>query len=91
MATTTCACWAPTTKPTRPSAIQFSVVPNEWNEDRRTIHSGNSITGNLCWSVPTDELPYLRMFDHESTNTGAADLYWWLRRSGAPRNRKLHS
>jgi hypothetical protein len=52
------------------------VTPNEWDEDI-PVASGESITGNLCWSVPTDELPYLRMFDKQAEDTGNL-VYWSL-------------
>jgi hypothetical protein len=52
------------------------VTPNEWDEDI-VVASGESITGNLCWSVPADELPYLRMFDDESADSGST-VYWSL-------------
>ncbi len=52
------------------------VTPNEWNEDT-IVRSGESVTGNLCWSVPTAELPYLRMFDDNSSDAGAT-VYWSL-------------
>lgn len=52
------------------------VTPNEWDEDI-IVRSGESVTGNLCWSVPTEELPYLRMFDDASADAGSA-VYWSL-------------
>jgi hypothetical protein len=52
------------------------VTPNEWNEDT-IVRTGDSVTGNLCWSVPTEELPYLRMFDDASADAGSA-IYWSL-------------
>jgi hypothetical protein len=52
------------------------VTPNEWDEDI-PVASGQSITGNLCWSVPTEELSYLRMFDKEAVD-GANLVYWSL-------------
>ena len=52
------------------------VTPNEWDEDI-IVASGESVTGNLCWSVPTEELPYLRMFDDESADAGST-VYWSL-------------
>jgi len=52
------------------------VTPNEWDEDT-IVRSGQSVTGNLCWSVPTEELPYLRMFDDASADAGSP-VYWSL-------------
>ncbi len=52
------------------------VTPNEWDEDT-IVRSGESVTGNLCWSVPTEELPYLRMFDDASADAGSK-VYWSL-------------
>jgi hypothetical protein len=52
------------------------VTPNEWDEDT-IVASGESVTGNLCWSVPTTELPYLRMFDDEAADAGST-VYWSL-------------
>jgi hypothetical protein len=52
------------------------VTPNEWDQDI-VVASGESITGNLCWSVPTSELSYLRMFDDESADAGQF-VYWSL-------------
>lgn len=52
------------------------VTPNEWDEDI-IVRSGESVTGNLCWSVPTEELAFLRMFDDESADQNQA-VYWSL-------------
>lgn len=52
------------------------VTPNEWDEST-IVASGESVTGNLCWSVPTEELPYLRMFDDEAADAGSP-VYWSL-------------
>lgn len=57
------------------------VTPNEWDQDT-IVRTGETITGNLCWSVPTQELPYLRMFDKESANQNAT-VYWSLGQEGA--------
>lgn len=52
------------------------VTPNEWDEDT-IVRSGDSVTGNLCWSVPAAELPFLRMFDDQSADAGSSP-YWSL-------------
>ncbi len=52
------------------------VTPNEWDE-HIVVASGESLTGNLCWSVPTNELPYLRMFDKQTVKSGMPG-YWSL-------------
>ncbi len=39
--------------------------------------AGNRITGNLCWSVPSDQLADLRMFDENTENTTGL-RYWSL-------------
>lgn len=51
------------------------VTPNEWDQDLIAA-SGQSITGNLCWSVPSEQLTDLRMFDKEAEDTGLS--YWSL-------------
>lgn len=56
------------------------VTPNEWDQDLEAA-SGQSLTGNLCWSVPTDQLTGLRMFDKEAENAGGL-LYWSLGQDG---------
>lgn len=50
--------------------------PNEWDEDI-VAGPGESVTGNLCWPVATETLPYLRMFDDEAADAGVA-VYWSL-------------
>ena len=52
------------------------VTPNEWDEDI-VAAPGESVTGNLCWSVATETLPYLRMFDDAAADAGVA-VYWSL-------------
>jgi len=52
------------------------VTPNEWDQNIE-VAPGQSLTGNLCWSVPTDQLANLRMFDDEAENTTGL-VYWSL-------------
>lgn len=52
------------------------VTPNEWDEDI-VVPSGQSVTGNLCWSVPSDELAYVRMFDKNGLDANSV-VYWSL-------------
>ncbi len=52
------------------------VTPNEWDEDI-VVAPGESVTGNLCWSVATETLPYLRMFDDAAADASMA-VYWSL-------------
>lgn len=52
------------------------VTPNEWDEEI-VVSMGQSVTGNLCWSVPTDELPAVRMFDKASQDAGV-NAFWSL-------------
>jgi hypothetical protein len=52
------------------------VTPNEWDQNLEAA-PGASLTGNLCWSVPTDQLANLRMFDKATENTTGL-MYWSL-------------
>ena len=52
------------------------VTPNEWDE-HIVVSQGESVTGNLCWSVPSEELAYLRMFDLQTRKAGIS-MYWSL-------------
>jgi hypothetical protein len=52
------------------------VTPNEWDQNTE-VAPGQSLTGNLCWSVPADQLANLRMFDKEAENTTGL-MYWSL-------------
>lgn len=52
------------------------VTPNEWDQNIE-VAPGQSLTGNLCWSVPTDQLANLRMFDDAAENTTGL-VYWSL-------------
>ena len=37
------------------------MIPNEISSAE--LLAGGTVTGNLCWSVPTSELPSLILFD----------------------------
>ena len=52
------------------------VTPNEWDQNIEAA-PGQPLTGNLCWSVPSDQLANLRMFDKATENTTGL-MYWSL-------------
>ena len=56
------------------------VTPNEWDQDIE-VAPGQSLTGNLCWSVPSDQLANLRMYDDEALDAGTV-AYWSLGQDG---------
>lgn len=56
------------------------VTPNEWDEDIE-VAPGQSITGNLCWSIPSDQVANLRMFDDDALDAGTV-AYWSLGQDG---------
>lgn len=56
------------------------VTPNEWDEDIE-VAPGQSLTGNLCWSVPSDQLTNLRMFDDLALDAGTV-AFWSLGQDG---------
>jgi hypothetical protein len=56
------------------------VTPNEWDQNVQ-VAPGQSLTGNLCWSVPSDQLTNLRMFDDAALDAGTV-AYWSLGQDG---------
>ena len=56
------------------------VTPNEWDQNSE-VALGQSLTGNLCWSVPSDQLANLRMFDDDAVDAGSG-AYWSLGQDG---------
>ncbi len=57
------------------------VTPNEWDQDIE-VAPGQSLTGNLCWSIPSDQIANLRMFDDDALDAGNV-AYWSLGQDGA--------
>ena len=56
------------------------VTPNEWDQNIE-VAPGQSLTGNLCWSIPSDQIANLRMFDDDALNAGNV-AYWSLGQDG---------
>jgi len=57
------------------------VTPNEWDQNIE-VAPGQSLTGNLCWSIPSDQLANLRMFDDDALDAGTV-AFWSLGQDGA--------